>query len=137
MSDEKRIYVIVPKTIQAPGVLETLDGRIERVLNVPMPAGRLMAQCAHVVSKMRCYKNVMTGVEFSPITTIVLSVRNSKELAKTYRELSALVPTYAFCDTNEPVYGTPAEQLTALCTIPVLQSDVDDAIGHLELYAQI
>ena len=33
------------------------------------------------------------------------------------------------------VFGATQRVLTAVCTAPVLQSDVDDVLGHLELYS--
>ncbi len=135
---EERIYVIVPKTVQvAPPDSSTVS--------IAMEPGRLMAQCAHVVSAMRG-NHCIDGD--AAITTIVLSVRNTREL-KLIREALAqdsLTGTagieadhrywiQSFHDSNPPFYGTEEPVLTAICTTPVCKADVDAVIGHLELYA--
>ena len=134
---EERIYVIVPKTVQATPPDSS-------AVSIVMEPGRLMAQCAHVVSKMR-------GEEMNwvaAIKTIVLSVRNTRELRMIRESLAAdsLTGTagiegdhryrvYSFEDSNPPFYGTEEPVLTAICTTPVCKADVDAVIGHLELYA--
>jgi len=140
---EERIYVIVPMTVQV-----TPPDSSPR--SIAMEPGRLMAQCAHVVSKMRAAQTQRGDWDtlHNPITTIVLSVRNSREL-KMIREAliqDGLTSTAgidaerrywveSFNDTNPPFYGTDAVVLTAICTTPVCKADVDAVIGHLELYA--
>jgi hypothetical protein len=136
ITEEKRIYVVVPETIQT-NVGYPLGGAIFKgIQNVQMVPGRLMAQCAHVVSKM-CWLMDDPMKEWEAITTIVLAVRNTRELQKTFHELllrtrdGEVVP---FFDTNLEVYGTETPQFTTFCTTPVIKSDVDAALGHLELY---
>jgi len=127
--EDLRIFVIVPETVQVD-----LEGHLE---TISMPSGRLMAQAAHVVSRMRVtFASTFKGV---PITTIVYGVRNSRELAKLQRELWAiesdkpLLRTVAFYDKDYTFYGTGFDVLTAVCTTPVLREQVDDILGHLEL----
>src|ERR1017187_2967354 len=71
VEEEERIYVIVPLTVQIP-----LEGGGTHT--VEMVPGRLMAQCAHVVSRMRAEEHAFYKTR--PITTIVLSARNTREL---------------------------------------------------------
>jgi hypothetical protein len=140
---EERIYVIVPETVQV-----TPPDSSPR--SIFMGPGRLMVQCAQVVSAMRGCEIINNGDEaiLEPITTIVLSVRNSREL-KMIREAlvqDSLTGTagiegncryrvQSFQDSNPPFYGTEESVLTAICTTPVCKADVDAVIGHLELYA--
>jgi peptidyl-tRNA hydrolase len=140
---EERIYVIVPMTVQV-----TPPDSSPR--SIQMEPGRLMAQCAHIASKMRAEQTQKGDWDtlHNPITTIVLSVRNSREL-KMIREAlinDSLTGTAgiesdrrynvsSFHDSNPPFYGTEESVLTAICTTPVCKADVDAVIGHLELYA--
>jgi len=136
--EEKRIYVIVPMTVTPE------FGRLEGK-RISMEPGRLMAQCAHVVSRMRgeLYLKTKDPAIFNATTTIVLSVRNSRELRKIHTALSARqltidgkngFDTFDFCDTNPSLYGTSRGIQTAVCTSPVRKSFIDEEMGHLELY---
>ena len=150
--DERRIYVIVPHTVQAS---DPSDGT--PLASVTMSPGRLMAQAAHVVSQMRGDESQRTrpriaGYDiFKTTTTIVLSARNSKELDLLRRMLiehssggieamnSENPPEEKFgvCwfyDINAPFYGTDAGVQTAVCTTPVFAYQVEAVLGHLELY---
>lgn len=127
--EEKRIYVIVPETVQV------VQKRGERPVTRRMEAGRLMAQCAHVVTQLRVTVENLHEFRRKPVTTIVLSVRNSRELDKVYGELSQVATTWRFEDDNEPFYGTKKRVLTALAIGPLVKTtQIDDAIGHLDLY---
>jgi peptidyl-tRNA hydrolase len=128
VAPEKRIYVIVPQTVQIT------KGRAPHTetFSVRMEPGRLMAQVGHVVQSMVAHS---PNEDFqSSITKIVLSVRNSRELGKVHDELASLVGVWSFEDENPPFYGTGNGVQTVVCTGPVHPSDVDSAIGHLELY---
>lgn len=105
MIKERRIYVIVAETVQPePGP----DG-----FSIDQVPGRIAAQCAHVVSKVRvrmfagCSPLVPpTFGPLDPITTIVLSVNNSKELRHVQKMMHRLGYAHeTFFDTNEDVYG--------------------------------
>lgn len=127
-TEEKKIYVILPLTVQVRP-----DGRRPRQPHsIPMEAGRLMAQGEHVVSLMRMENIALLGM--GPITTINLSVRNSKELSKVGYELVGRTRITEFLDKNPEFYGTPHLVPTAICTLPLLKSAIEEAIGHLELY---
>ena len=130
--EEKRIYILVPKTVDV--------GRGEIRC---MEAGRLMAQCAHVARKM---ENAEVQVlednkgydvsAYQEITTIVLSVRNSRELQFMYDLLYVVPwPVFRFEDINPEFYGTKARVLTAICTAPMPVSLANKYLGHLDLYA--
>jgi peptidyl-tRNA hydrolase len=133
-TEEKRIYILVPKWV------DTVRGK-----RVCMEHGRLMAQCAHVARKMELAQvlprydkgcEVHDAVEYEEITTIVLSVRNSRELEFMYKQLYGVPwPVYRFEDTNLEFYGTKARILTAVCTAPMPVSLASKLLGHLELYA--
>ena len=100
MSEDRRIYAVVAGTIQPrTGIKRT----------VVQPAGRQIAQVAHVVSKLRqeMYVNEKVWYEgFVAITTIVLQARDSAELNHVYNLLvkKKLNPVW-FMDTNEFAYG--------------------------------
>jgi hypothetical protein len=96
MNDE-RIYVIVPQTVQSEITSESAhwddmrpdDEPIEtQIQNNKMVAGRLIAQGVHVGRLLeRIFAN--SGISYREITTITLSVRNSKELTKVSAEIKA------------------------------------------------
>jgi len=134
MKEEERFYVIVPEVV----------GMVE---HHPMEHGRLMAQTFHlgrVVEHMR----VRMGHRLQDITTIVLAVRNSRELAKVrdelvYQQFSemsvpdnklGMLPITVYEDHNPDVYLTPERVLTAISVGPVVKSRVEACLGHLELY---
>lgn len=125
-AEERRIYVIVPHTVQVPGPRGSKE-----VLTKHMEPGRLMAQCAHVVTRVRL--DIQGPPE--PITTIVLSARNSRELRKLHNELYRYTPVFAFHDSNPDFYGSEFKPMTAIATVPVTKSQIDEVIGHLELYS--
>lgn len=129
--EEKRIYVIVPHTV----LVTTKVGRALKPKMLSMEPGRLMAQVAHVVSKLRMSLKETEGN--APITTIVLSVRNSRELFKVWDDLVKYTLVEHFRDSNPEFYGTKGQVLTAICTVPVTRSEVAEALGHLELYAPV
>lgn len=142
MKHEDRIYIIVPQTVQV--------GKGKRQRNIAMPAGRLMAQCSHVGRKMERLdaivdaSAVMSYKEPSPkklapyreVTTIVLGVRNTKELklmGKLLYNRLGRNGVHSFEDTDRKFYGTKEKVMTAICTLPVDWHSLDDLIGHLEL----
>lgn len=128
--EDTRIYVVVPHTVQVTQGRGTKQTEVTKV----MEPGRLMAQVAHVVSKMRTSDETLAQYGSCPITTIVLSVRNSRELAKVWDELYGPTLASRFYDENPDFYGTSSSVLTAVCTFPATRSDVEHALGHLELY---
>lgn len=129
---DKRIYVIVPKTVQPT----------RGYASVSMEPGRLMAQCAHVARMLEHDRGEWPKrAKYEEVTTIVLSVRNSRELSKVFCELNDLsvdsnnaFEVFNFFDTNPGFYGTGNRVMTAVCTSPVLPEQVSAAIAHLELY---
>lgn len=145
-AEEERIYIIVPQTVDI-----TVDDQTHRI---PMVPGRLMAQCSHVGRKLEhqyitkmdreAFKEGLpayAGMVYRTVTTIVLSVRNSKELVKVCDELYFTIPKQdrsrlfaEFYDVNEPLYCTKGEVRTAVAVGPIKKSLISDAIGHLDLY---
>lgn len=133
VNEEKRFYIIVPETVQT-----VAQSRI-------MEAGRLMAQNFHL-GRVVERKRAEVEQKYEDVTSIVLSVRNSLELAKVLNELETLrdkisgsswiqrFPISIYRDHNPPVYQVPDRVLTILCVGPVEKSLVEPAIGHLELY---
>jgi peptidyl-tRNA hydrolase len=134
VSEEKRIYVVVAETVQ-PDEFTSVD-------QVP---GRLAAQCAHVVSLVRVsmalnQENFREFGVYQPFTTIVLSVKDSKELIHIRAMMDRLKYMHTvFFDSNEDVYGWDRDQphrvLTALATFPITQSEISDVLGHLPLWS--
>lgn len=104
LTEEKRIYVVVAETV------DTSNGVVVQ------PCGRIAAQCAHVVSKMRA----VVDAGWCPITTIVLAARDSAEMEHVLHLINKDddTETVTFHDTNSDVYG-PGEVLTAICTLPI------------------
>jgi hypothetical protein len=141
MSEERRIYVIVAETVQTPTVTPAANDGPERLLlcptaatkNIVQPRGRIAAQVAHVVSKMRLAAQDSVG--FMPYTTIILSVPDSYQLQ--FRafllETTARTRAYRFYDTNEE-YGQD-EVLTAICTEPVFRKQLGFAFDYLNLWS--
>lgn len=163
MADEKIIYCVVAETVQHPlGVedysfvfqgrtmLRTALARIEETRTIVQVPGRLAAQAAHVVSKMRCTqlaheveaallsknrKRVIGVSPFQPITTIILGARDSFELQHVYgllRDVGGIL-TYKFNDTNPAVYGE-GEVTTAIATVPVYKAEVVGILDYLPLW---
>jgi hypothetical protein len=146
--EQERIYIIVPETVQnevsmfdSELALFPMQPEIKTVTR-KMEPGRLMAQCAHATRKLQHFLDE-NGGDYRDITTIVLGVRNSKELVKVTNELytkwrvmenKPILTTFE--DSNPQFYGTDAKVQTAVIIGPVANSQVlDDVIGQLELYS--
>jgi hypothetical protein len=156
---EKRIYVIVPETVQHP---LSLGGHVGHTVIVPrhdtitivQPKGRIAAQVGHVTSRMRMRRMVeevaksertrrrklwvpclekLYGMAEEPITTIVLAVPDSYQLEFRQGLLEkAKIPVWVFFDMNEE-YG-PGSVKTAICTEPVEREKLYGIIDYLELW---
>lgn len=126
MSDDKRIYVVVAEAVIV------WPEQFGCAMTIKQPAGRIAAQCSHVVSKSR---HGEMG-EWKPYTTIILSARNNKELS-VLRKLLNLnnIPNSWFEDTNEEAYYGPDCILTAICTGPIYPTFVDGILDHLPLWS--
>ena len=82
------------------------------------------------------------GIKYEEVTAISLAVRNSREMHKVLGELNFLqrentateFQIAAFYDQNAGVYETTDRFLTAVVVGPVLKSQIDSAIGYLDLY---
>ena len=164
MAEEKRIYCVVAQTVQAPTTTAVVWNPTtahnvakvvgdERTRTIVQPAGRLIAQAAHVVSKTRTAmlakllykvakagkKNPLTWEEttaFVPITTIVLSARDSYELQHVLNLLrDAEIDVHDFNDFNQPDYGDPEwKVMTAIATEPVNPEEVVGILDYLPLW---
>ena len=166
--EDKRIYCVVAQTVQSPLIEETILTpatkrstkvcSIEGTKTIVQPAGRLIAQAAHVVSKTRVlmlltllknvFKNLLSrkasikalgefieAWTFEPVTTIILSARDSYEL---YHVLNLLykagVEVHSFYDYNQPDYGNPKwKVMTAIATEPVNPEKVVGILDYLPL----
>ncbi len=132
---ERRIYVLVPDTVQIREMPKNTGKRVEGVWTRHMSAGRLMAQVGHVVTQCRLDAEVLERHDNDPITTVVLSVRNSLELNKiTMAMESDGIRVFCFSDHNPEFYNTEAGVTTAACTAPVYRHQVEPYLNHLELY---
>lgn len=146
MSEEKRIYVIVAKTVQNPIYFQQVGKSAEysgkwlwtagkETKTIVQPPGRIAAQAAHVVSKMCIVEFVNEGNELvgGPVTTIILSVPDIYQLEFRQRLIESLgVVCYNFYDVNEE-YGN-GTVLTAICTVPVEREKLYGAIDYLPLW---
>lgn len=168
--DGKRIYCVVADTVQTHLDTTGLIGcdnkfppkqtirRTEETRTVYQPAGRLIAQAGHVISKVRhkmlldevvrAQKVAMSAdrkakamwmrgqvIRFQPVTTIILSARDSFELYHVKNLLkNAKVPYQTFFDENGPVYGFDQKVMTAVATEPVDPLDVQGILDYLHLW---
>ena len=144
-----RFYVIVPNTVQTVVEIKNVWSDIlwsdnkelpTEVRSTNMVSGRLIAQSFHIGRLIENYR-AKKGLDWIDTTAIVLSVRNTKELRKVSDELRNNVflndPEFFYSeywDTNPPLYGISEPVHTATAIGPVLKDELDDAIGHLELY---
>jgi hypothetical protein len=156
MSEEKRVYVIVAETVQNPCNVILTNGRavLEAgvdVQTIVQPKGRIAAQVGHVVSKMRLNETlgriraigkirkdkavtILSEEVRTPYTTIILGVPDSFQLMLRQCMLQREgVPTYLFFDENEE-YG-PGVVKTAICTPPVIRTEVGGALDYLNLWS--
>lgn len=107
MKEEKRIYVVLPATVEVPAPMKF----------VVQPSGRQIAQACHVVSKLRHEMNADPKIIFHPLTTIILAARDSKEMMHAYIALNRRkLKTVIFSDENEAAYGR-FQPITALATL--------------------
>jgi hypothetical protein len=135
---EQRIYIIVPEKITIRNKTKKLPA-----LEYLMEHGRAIAQAVHVARKLESQFAMGNSIyNYEVLTTIVLSVRNSKELALisnalyTHDEDSTNYDNkYAeFSDTNPNVYGTDQSYLTAIAFGPTTAEEMEPILGHLELW---
>jgi hypothetical protein len=158
----KRIYCILANTVQAPlddltVVNPVTEKEYVKLVTTPetkttlQPAGRIMAQQGHVVSRVRdimfkkaLVKNwdklkkdsVVFDTYCDPITTINLSVRDSFELHHVFQLLDhAGILVHEFKDFNQPDYGSAElEVRTAIATEPVSPEMVVGILDYLPLW---
>lgn len=144
MSEEKRIYVVLPATV------DTIHTRYDWVMSGPIITtkekkvvvqlpGRQIAQACHVVSKLRLemaekeHQFCLSHISNRPITTIILECRNQKEMMHLFTCLTGegKQPTL-FQDENEAVYGT-VKPITAMA-VYATPSEVENTLGYLPLW---
>jgi len=146
MENEKRFYILVPKTVQVKTVVNTQHMvsstietyPVETITSFRMVPGRLLAQTFHIGRKIESWRRSL-GIQYEDITAISLSVRNTRELQKVSKELMSFKlrePAFydEFYDTNLDFYGTTDSVQTATVIGPVFKEELDSIIGHLELY---
>ena len=154
MSEEKRIYVVLPKTVRAKTIdMQFIGGSwfdFGYEKDIEQVAGRQIAQACHVVSKLRhellqanagethnkigcAAMSQFLQQDFEPVTTIILECRNSKELKHLFTALTGdgKQPTL-FQDENPAVYGH-TKPITALA-VYALSSEVENTLGYLPLW---
>ncbi len=155
----QRIYVVVAETVQAPVGLD-LEGGVESLFRPPesvsvrQPHGRIAAQVAHVVSLVRLamaeralragFANPLDIPGWSeawaelakPVTTIVLSARDSYELHHVHRLLEKVprARVQAFYDENTEAYGPGKQVMTAVATEPVVPKTMAGILDYLPLW---
>lgn len=158
-SEEKRIYVVVADTVQHPtSYLSQTLRRHADTRDVVQPAGRQIAQACHAVRRMghsmviravlglfthppktfKAAKEAIAAIShlsYCPITTIILSCRDSFELEHCHKLLRdvAGIEAFKFNDTNSDAYGL-GEVTTAFATMPVEPSKVVGALDYLPLW---
>ena len=140
MSEEKRIYVIVAETVQTDLLgLISVDKPTRTILasttatkTVVQPKGRIAAQVAHVVSKMRM--STVSDYGSAPYTTIILGVPDSYNLQlRDFLLEQNKVKVYRFRDENEE-YGK-SSICTAICTEPITRTAAGYALDYLTLWS--
>jgi Peptidyl-tRNA hydrolase PTH2 len=144
MSEEKRIYVVLPKTVhvQLSEFYDTGNGigysyPIKK--DIEQVPGRQIAQACHVVSKLRLemaekeHAFCLSHISNRPITTIILEARNQKEMMHMFTVLTGdgNQPTL-FQDKNPDVYGD-TKPITAMA-VYALPSEVENTLGYLPLW---
>jgi len=131
-------------------------------VTVRQPHGRIAAQVAHVVSLVRLgmahhvmmngrlaqvpsgknlydnlydYLNEVWTKLATPITTVILSARDSYELHHVYRLLEQVprARVQAFYDENTEAYG-PGKVMTAIATEPVVPAAMAGTLDYLPLW---
>jgi hypothetical protein len=125
--EEQRIYVVVAGTVQVPAPRRS----------VVQPPGRQIAQACHAVSKLRhvvAGPEIQYGIQFEPMTTIVLQARDSAELSHIQILLlkKKLTPA-VFFDTNDSVYGPGATVMTALAVFAT-KKQIENILDYLPLW---
>lgn len=170
--EDRRIYAVVAETVFHPldkvAMPENLLFNNKTVIGVQHSfftlkpnekthhiyqiAGRMAAQAAHAVGKVRHFmirdealrvaranktqpEPVLVGMLFFfPITTIILSCRDNYELhhIKNLLRYKTDVLFQTFEDTNPEVYGA-GEVLTALATMPATPEQVMGILDYLPL----
>jgi hypothetical protein len=158
----KRIYCVLANTVQAPLTEVTVVNPVTEKEHVRLvatedtktthqPAGRLMAQQGHVVSRVRdiMFKQALIknwdklkkdsavfDTYCDPITTIVLAARDSLELHHVMQLLDqAGIKVHEFKDTEQPDYGSAElEVRTAIATEPVSPEMVVGILDYLPLW---
>jgi hypothetical protein len=160
----KRIYCVVADSVQHP--LESISApfrerfpmnvtykRNAETRSVQQPAGRLAAQAAHVVSKVR--HNMLKDeivratraakgknevwyrghvLHFEPVTTIILAAADSLELHHVRGLLAGAQIKYeVFYDENPDAYGRGVV-MTAVATVPVFPDEVYGILDYLPLW---
>ena len=164
--NEERIYVIVPETVQVE--LKPLTD-FERVMamgdptndpmvvvnpqnltgtrSIRMETGRLMAQCVHIGRKLENKIEQCGPNQYRVLTTIVLGVRNTKELRKVTTEINECLERIdpemkhnyhcvEFHDSNPAFYDTYETVHTVTAVGPIdeeTREKLENAIGYLEL----
>lgn len=135
-----RIMVAVAENIE---ILK--DGKKARY---KMEAGRIAAQVAHVVSRLRMAyimehtrdhpgkaRNLVSDLLHTPITTIVLGARDSQEI-KHIADLAEInnLLFEVFWDDNEAVYGSRDLVMTAVAIGPLDRMSFRGVTDYLPLY---
>jgi hypothetical protein len=174
--DGKRIYAVVAESVFHPIKYEEIAENIllnnksvigpgspfkvpkftEETRIIRQVPGRMAAQAAHAVSKVRHFmlRSEVLRAErvaskskskerwfksdmlfFHPITTIILSCRDSFELHHVKQLFNKYVAANyeVFKDTNPEVYGE-GEVITALATHPVAPGEVAGILDYLPLW---
>lgn len=162
--NEDRIYVIVPETVQVEvkpltdfeRVMAMGQGHDPMVVvnptdfsgtrSIRLEPGRLMAQCVHIGRKLENQIEAMGG-DYKVRTTIVLGVRNTKELRKVTTEIHECLEKIdpemkhnyhcvEFHDSNPVFYDTYETVHTVTAVGPLdeeTREKLESAIGYLEL----
>lgn len=121
MKEEKRIYVVIPATVQP-----------EKGRNVLQPYGRQIAQACHVVSKLRVLHPDPELVGFYPITTIILQCRDTAELMHVSARLVKKFKQMAHFRDDNPEYGYN-KPITGVAVMAE-PTKIADILGYLPLW---
>ena len=117
MSEEKHIYVIIPRTVDSS----------KPPYKVCITCGRAAAYAFHIAARVQ---RILPDEDISMLTTVVLAVPSSKDLEEIIVGLDAEdITTISYGDESSTFEG---ELTVCSATLPVTKSQVAPILGKLQ-----